>query len=448
MNKFLKQISAPTHIAALASFRFIFGLILFAGVLRFAINGWITDLYVSPTFYFKYFGFEFIQPLGALGMHLVFVVMGVSFLLIAIGYWFRIASIIAFLSFTYVELIDKTNYLNHYYFVSLVCLILIFLPADRFFSLRTILKPTDEITKVPAYQIGVLKLQLGIVYFYAGLAKLNPDWLLKALPLKIWLPAKANIPIIGSLLSKTWVAYVFSWFGAFYDLLIPFFLLMKKYRAIAYFFVIVFHLATYFLFQIGMFPFVMIGATIIFFSTEWHIKYQQKLLQLFGVKNKEYSTIEKIKTNKTILTVFVLLFAFQLLFPFRFLAYPGKLFWTEQGYRFSWRVMLMEKAGYATFHITNPENGRTWEVNNYDFLTPNQEKMMSTQADMIIQFAHFLEEKYQKEGIKNPIITVECYATLNGSPTQLLIDPTVDLTKVNDSFLAKDWILPFNPNLN
>ncbi len=447
MNQLLKQFSAPTHIAALASFRFIFGLILFAGVLRFALNGWITDLYVSPTFYFKYFGFEFIQPLGAVGMYLVFAVMGISFLLMAIGYWYRLASILAFLSFTYVELIDKTNYLNHYYFVSLVCLIMIFLPADRFFSLQTILKPSKTITKVPAYQVNVLKLQLGIVYFFAGLAKLNVDWMAKALPLKIWLPAKANIPIIGPLLSKTWVAYLFSWFGAFYDLLIPFFLILKKYRGIAYFFVVVFHLATYFLFQIGMFPFVMIGATIIFFSTEWHLRYQQKILNLLKIKPSEHIEQPIVKKNKSLLIGFALFFLFQLVFPFRFLAYPGKLFWTEQGYRFSWRVMLMEKAGYATFHITNPENGRSWEVNNYDYLTPNQEKMMSTQADMIIQFAHFLEKEYQSKGILNPIITVECYATLNGSPAQLLIDPTLDLTKVNDTFAPKKWILPFNPNL-
>jgi hypothetical protein len=447
MNQLLKQFSKPTHIAALASFRFIFGLILFAGVLRFALNGWITDLYVSPTFFFKYYGFEFIQPLGSLGMHLVFIVMGISFFLVAIGYWYRLASIMAFLSFTYVELIDKTNYLNHYYFVSLVCFILIFLPADRFFSLRTIIKPSETITKVPAYQVNVLKLQLGIVYFFAGIAKLNADWMTKALPLKIWLPAKANLPIIGPWLSKTWVAYVFSWFGAFYDLLIPFFLLIKKYRSIAYFFVVVFHLATYFLFQIGMFPFVMIGATVIFFSTEWHLKNQQRILKLFKIKPSEYLVQVESQKNKMIMIGFAVFFFFQLIFPFRFMAYPGKLFWTEQGYRFSWRVMLMEKAGYATFHITNPANGRSWEVNNYDYLTPNQEKMMSTQADMIIQFAHYLEKEYQSKGISNPIITVECYVTLNGSQAQLLIDPTLDLTKVNDTFAPKSWILPFNPKL-
>lgn len=447
MKELIKRLTSLTHIAPLASFRFIFGLILFAGVLRFAIKGWITDLYVTPTFFFKYYGFEFIEPLGAIGMHIVFFIMGLSFLLIAIGYWYRLASISAFITFTYVELIDKTNYLNHYYFVSLVCLLLIFLPADRFFSLRTLLKPTDKLSHVPAYQIGILKLQLGIVYFYAGLAKLNSDWLLNALPLKIWLPAKANIPLIGNLLAKTWVAYIFSWFGALYDLVIPFLLLIKKYRNIAYFFVIVFHLATYFLFQIGMFPFVMIGATIIFFSSDWHLNYQQKLLNLLPIKKQDHSIIEANKVNRPLLLGFSLFFVFQLLFPFRFIAYPGKLFWTEQGYRFSWRVMLMEKAGYAIFHITDPKTNRTWEVNNYDFLTLNQEKMMSTQADMLIQFAHYLEKQYQTQGILEPIITVECYASLNGSPSQLMIDPTLDLTKVEDSFAAKNWILPFNPNL-
>jgi len=444
MKVLIQRFSIPTHIAPLASFRLIFGLIMLAGVLRFMLKGWIYDLYIAPTFYFKYFGFEFIQPLNAIGMYLVFAIMGLSFLLMALGWWYRIASILAFLSFTYIELIDKTNYLNHYYFVSIVCFLLIFLPADRYFSLRTLQRPQDQITHIPLYYIGLLKLQLGIVYFFAGLAKLNADWMLKALPLKIWLPAKANIPLIGSLLGKTWVSYAFSWFGAFYDLLIPFFLLVKKYRAVAYLFVIVFHLATYFLFQIGMFPFVMIGATIIFFSAEWHLKFQQLISQTFNLK---FSTTEKtLPTNlggfKYIIALF---FAFQILFPFRYLAYPGKLFWTEQGYRFSWRVMLMEKAGYAVFHITDPKTGRTWEANNYDFLTLNQEKMMSTQADMILQFAHYLEDYYQTEGIENPIITVDSYVSLNGSRTQLMIDPTVDLTQLEDTFAPKSWINPFIP---
>ena len=103
----------------------------------------------------------------------------------------------------------------------------------------------------------------------------------------------------------------------------------------------------------------------------------------------------------------------------------------------------MEKGGYAIFKVHDKDSGRRWEVRNYDYLTPVQEKMMSTQPDMILQFAHFLAEKYRKNGMPNVEVKVECYVTLNGSPSKLLINPEVDLTKVNESFKERDWVLPF-----
>jgi hypothetical protein len=364
--------------------------------------------------------------------------MGISFLFMALGLFYRIASISAFLLFTYVELLDKSNYLNHYYFVSLVCLLMIFVPAQRYFSLDVRRKPSLKRTYLPNYFIFIFQLQLSIVYFYAGIAKLNYDWIVNALPLKIWLPARQEIPLVGSLLQKEWVAYLFSWFGAVYDLSIPFLLFNKKTRRLAYFFVIVFHIATYTLFQIGMFPFIMIGATLIFFSEDFHLKLLGKLREV-EVKRNNFRPRQKL-TGRLLLGVF---FLAQLLIPFRYLAYPGNLFWTEEGYRFSWRVMLMEKAAYAIFHVHDPESGRNWEVNNYDFLTPNQEKMMSTQPDMILQFAHYLESHYQQQGINDPVIKAEVYATLNGRPSRLYLDSSVDLTLVNESFKHKEWILPF-----
>ncbi|NIP24426.1 MAG: HTTM domain-containing protein, partial [Phycisphaerae bacterium] len=125
---------------------------------------------------------------------------------------------------------------------------------------------------VPAWTINIFKLQLGLVYFFAGVAKLNPDWLLNAMPLQIWLPANADLPIVGPLLEYTASAYIFSWAGAFYDLTIAFFLLWKRTRILAYVAVIGFHMFTWFLFQIGMFPFIMILCTLIFFSADFHKK--------------------------------------------------------------------------------------------------------------------------------------------------------------------------------
>lgn len=440
----------PIHIAPLVVFRILFGGMMFGSIIRFWLNGWIEQLYIKPTFFFTYYGFEWVKPLGEMGMYLMFGIMAVSALCIMLGAFYKITSTLFFLSFTYVELIDKTNYLNHYYFISIVSFLMILLPASNYFSVDTYYNFKKRITHIPRVFVITIQFQLAIVYFFAGLAKLNYDWLIEAQPLKIWLQAHTNTPLIGSLLDKTWIAYLFSWFGAFYDLSIPFFLSFKKTRGIAYFFVILFHVLTRILFQIGMFPYIMILATLIFFSENFHLKILNIINSILSKfrKNKTENIDNKFVFNKKmkplLITFLCIYFTFQLLFPFRYLCYPGKLFWTEQGYRFSWRVMLMEKGGKTFFYVTDLDTGRTGETMMDNDLTVNQEKMMSTQPDMIIQYAKFLKEKYIQQGIKNPKITAECYVTLNGSGSRLFINKYVDLTKVEDGFHHKWWILPFN----
>ncbi|GAA4312173.1 HTTM domain-containing protein [Mucilaginibacter gynuensis] len=421
---------------------------MFAGILRFWLNGWITDLYVKPRFYFNYWGFEWVHPLGNTGMHLLFLATGIAAIFIAAGFLYRAAAMIFFLSFTYIELIDATNYLNHYYFISLVSFLLIWLPANRYFAIDVKLWPHLKRNSVPLWTIGIIRLQIGIVYFFAGLAKLTPDWLLHALPMKIWLPAKSHLPVIGGLMYTSWVAYLFSWFGAVYDLFIAFFLITRKTRAIAYLFVIGFHLATALFFPgIGMFPYVMIICSFIFFSSS----FQQKLLNSIGGRKSVVLYIHNtyqypallIKILTPVLAVY---FFVQLIAPLRFLAYPGKLFWYEEGYRFSWRVMLMEKSGNTFFYVKEPSTGKVFEVNNNEFLTPLQDKMMSTQPDLILRYAHYLASVYQKRGLKNPAVYADCYVTLNGKRSQPFINSTIDLSGQHLSWQHYTWILPPNKN--
>jgi hypothetical protein len=94
--------------------------------------------------------------------------------------------------------------------------------------------------------------------------------------------------------------------------------------------------------------------------------------------------------RKSLLYSFLVVYvSFQLLFPWRYMLYPGNLFWTEEGYRFSWRVMLMEKAGTATFYVKDRKSGREGIVINSEFLNRHQEKQMAFQPDMMLQFAHY-----------------------------------------------------------
>ena len=439
MKKFLDR---PTSILPLITFRIIFGLMMVISTVRFLLLGWIEDHYLNATVTFKYYGFSWVQVLPEFWMYFLHGLMLLAAIGIMLGAFYRLATVVFFLTFTYVELIDLTYYLNHYYFVSLIALLMIWLPANASHSVDVRRNPALHRSTIPAWTINIIKFQIAIVYVYAGLAKINYDWLVLALPLKIWLPAADKLPILGPILKLPVMPYLFSWFGMLYDTFIVFFLMRRPTRILAYLAVILFHTIVGILFQIGVFPLVMIGVTLIFFSDEWHAR----LLKKFETPPTHPQNPSGNGYSVSILTQGALVgyVVFQLVFPWRYLLYDGNLFWNEEGYRFSWRVMLMEKAGTATFYVKNGETGREGIVDNAEFLRSHQEKQMAMQPDMILQYAHFLKEYYQKQGMTEPQVRAEVYVTLNARPSQLLIDPTLDLTTIEDSWKQKKWVLPYN----
>lgn len=443
-KKLIGSFKEERPVAPLAVLRIAFGAIMLISTVRFVLKGWVYDFYIAPKYFFSFF--DWIRPMGAVGMYSVFALMAIACFCIMTGLFYRLAVGTYFLCFCYVELLDKTYYLNHYYFVSIFTFLLFLVPANRYFSLDVWRKPSLKATHVSGWTIDIFKAQLCIVYFFAGLSKLTYEWMIQAMPLRIWLPAHAQMPLIGGLLQQSWVAYLFSWFGAVFDLLVWIFLLKKSTTKYAYIFVLLFHLLTGWFFKIGMFPYIMICVTVVFFSAEFHQTFINKLRGLFGKKNITEPVIAwhlRPAAQKNMFRMLAVYFCFQLILPFRYLLYPGTLLWTEEGYRFSWRVMLMEKGGTAFFYVKDPATGGRSEIDNRRYLTPMQELMMETQPDMILQYAHFLAETYKKKGVKDPVVTVESYVTLNGSGSRLFIDSTVDLAKEYESFQTKKWILPF-----
>jgi hypothetical protein len=438
-----------TPASPLAVFRIMLGSLLFLSMVRFWANGWIEELYLSPKYFFPFYGFEFVKPLGPY-TYLVFAICALSALLVALGLFYRVAIVVLFTSFTYVELIDKSTYLNHYYFISMVCLLMIFLPAHVHFSIDAWRKQPLAKALVPRWTVDSLKLFVCIVYFYAGLAKINSDWLLQAQPLRIWLPAKNDLPLIGPLLSKVWVAYLFSWLGCLYDLSIPYLLLNRNTRLVAYLAVIGFHVITAVLFPIGMFPYVMIGTALIFFSPEFHnavLNFLSKLFKLKKLPVEPGSQFVYSPSGKSFaVTALTIFFFIQVAAPWRYALYPDEIFWTEEGYRFSWRVMLMEKAGYAEFTVKD-RNGDYVKVNNGEFLTPLQEKMMAAQPDMLLQFAHILKDHYSQRGFESPQVFVDSYVSINGRLGKPIVNSQTDLAQLEDSFAHKSWILPFGNDI-
>ena len=432
-------------------FRIGFGFMMLYSIIRFWSKDWINTLYLQPKFHFTYYGFEWVKPLGNL-TYLIFFICGLSALFVALGFKYRVAIITFFLSFTYIELMDKTTYLNHYYFISILSFLLIFLPANSSFSIDSYLKKKSY-RLVPKWSIDAIKLLVSIVYVYAGLTKINSDWLFKAMPLKIWLPSKYDLPFIGeTLMQQNWFHYAMSWSGMIYDLTIPFLLFYKKTRWFAFGLVVFFHVFTGILFPIGMFPYVMIVSSLIFFEAGFHHKiilFLKHILNYF-FKLKQKIVVKEIynfKHQKITIIVLSLFFIVQLFLPFRYALYPNELFWTEEGYRFSWRVMLMEKMGYANFKITNSKTGNFFYVDNQDFLTPLQEKQMSFQPDFILEYAHFLGDHFKSKGHENIQVFVESYVALNGRLSQPFINKNIDLYQQKETFNPKEWILPFNDEI-
>ena len=418
-------------VAPLMTLRRMFALLVLFSTFRFVCNGWVYTQVLDPFWTFPFDGFEWLPRPTLMGAWVLFSGMILGGLLLLIGKTAKLGAALFFVCFTYVELLDKSNYLNHYYFVSLVAFMLIWLPTS------------STTPRIPRLAVTSLRLFIGAVYFYAGLAKINADWLLHAQPLAMWLPQHSSFPLLGPLFATREVAYVFSWAGAGFDLFAPFALFSDRLRPFFYPILVTFHVLTWILFPIGVFPWVMIACTTVFFTDEWHIKAWSRLpwpsvqVPASGAKGKQV-----VWSTTQVCLVWVFL-GVQLAFPWRSLAYDGSMFWHESGYRFGWRVMLMEKAGWATYYIQNSE-GEEREFPVGDFLTPNQEKMMATQPDLILATAKHIQEIWNDAKGEHVRVRAEVWASLNGRRSQLLIDPFVDLTTLQNDWSQRTFVLPLD----
>lgn len=396
--------------SSFVAFRVAFGLMGAISGIRFVAWGWVERLYLEPSFHFTYPGLWWVRPLPAGAMYLLHGVMVLAALAVAFGWRRRVAAAVFTACFAYFEAIDVATYLNHYELVTVVGLLMVAIP-----------EPTDG--QIPRWVIRLLRFQLGIVYVFAGLAKLNADWLFRGEPLHLWLQARTEVPLIGPLLGERAVAIGLSWAGAVFDLLVVAGLSWRRTRAPAYTALVGFHVATGVLFpRIGVFPVMMILLTPIFFEPDW----PQRLLRRPEPLRSSLpvSTSTRPPWVTAALGVWVVV---HLVVPLRHLAIPGDVRWTEEGYRWSWRVLLTEKTGRVTFSVVDPETGRARTRWPTEQLAPFQVEAMSTRPELIVQYARHLADQAESAGQARPRVYADAVVSMNGDPPQRLIDPRADL---------------------
>lgn len=432
----------PLDGAWLVALRVLLGGALCISMLRFIVYGWIDGFFIEPAFHFKYWGFHWVQPLPRGAMHALFHLLAALSACVALGLWFRWTAWAFVLGFAYLQLIDVTTYLNHYYLALLLMALLALSPAGKLASVDAWRrnKPLDG--AVSAGWLYLFRFQVAVVYGFAGLAKAQPDWLLHAQPLSIWLGSKTDLPILGPVFQHAWAPWAFSWAGFLFDTTIAGWLLWRPTRPFAYAAVLLFHAVTRLLFPIGMFPVIMVLAALVFFEPDW----PRALLRMRRPRPRvEPRPSALMPARRRAVTALVAAYcALSIALPLRHWAYSGSVLWHEQGMRWSWRVMVREKNGAITFHVRDASSGRHWQVAPRRYLTRLQEREMSGQPDLILQLAHHIRDEYARLG-HDVEVRAEALVSLNGRRARPLIDPNVDLTRIDDSVARAHWITPSPP---
>lgn len=435
--------------AALLAFRVGFGLLMAVLIARYFLNGWIAEQYYDPSRFFSWPGLAWIRPWPRPWMEVHFAALGVLALFIAAGLYYRVSIVLFGLGFTYAHLIDKTNYLNHYYLISLVSLLMALMPLGGDVSLDAWRRPSRARPPFRGWMLWILRFQIGAVYFFAAISKLEYDWLFRAQPLRLWLSRLEHLPLLGPILGESWTAFLLSWGGAAFDLSVLFLLFWGRTRTAAFVLVVAFHAATALLFPIGLFPWIMTISALVFFPPDWPRRLLSPGLRWLrlpgpagaGSAPKGSAPLRPAKEVFVcgFLAAYVL---FQAALPLRSHLYGGDVLWTEEGFRLSWRVMLIEKSGSCRFFARNARTGSEREISPAVYLTPAQSWFMSTQPDMIRDFACMLQGELEREEEGPWEIRAEALVSLNGRPSRPMIDPRANLAAVPYLPGRNPWILP------
>lgn len=455
--------------SVLATFRIMWGLIMMYEAWTYMINDWNKMIYsfYNSGFAFKYLYFEWcVAPEDQNIMKLIIMLIWLSALFVTIGFFYRTSALAFFLLFSWTYLLEQGMYLNHFYLVCVICLMMVFLPCNSCYSVDAYLWPRIRKDTAPKWCLFWVKALLVTVYTYAGIAKMNEDWM-RAEPLKQWLLKdwSGTLPnIVGDFLNTGLGAYWMSWGGLIYDTFVGFALLFKVTRWPAIAATIFFHLSNKLVFNIGIFPWMMIASTSFFLHSSWPRYLIHSVRKLANKRTPKFVPVHRDTKWSTVpirpltwpeiilLTVMVVFLAHQILFPLRHHLYPGDVAWNEYGHKFSWRMKLRTKKCLINAFAYQPAaKSFVFQVPLDRFLPRKFIKKMAGRPEMLAQLGNFLGDYFKDhERDKKAEVYFYAYCRLNGRPLQRIVDPKQDMSVVDPRDQPYPWVTevaPLPPNL-
>lgn len=433
LNKLLfKQIDN----SALIVFRVCFGLLIFLESIGAIFTGWVGRAVANPKLTFTFMGFEWLEVFQGPGMYAYFVIMGVFGFLVMIGYKYRWSMLAFAIMWSGAYFMQKNSYNNHYYLLMLLSYMMVFVPANTYFSVDAKKNKNLVSYKMPQWVVVLIIFQMGIVYTYASIAKMYPDWLDTRF-IELLLKRKSDYPIVGGLFLEKWFHYFIAYSGLIFDLLVVPLLLYKRTRKLAFFASIFFHIFNSVIFHVGIFPYLSLAICLFFF--------EPKTIRNIFLKKKplyEGDAVEIPNTKPILVSTLTLYALYHILMPLRHWMIQDNVLWTEEGHRLSWRMMLRSKSGFATYRVEDKATKEVQVVKLADHLSEKQQRLAATKPDVIWQFSQYLKDYYAKEG-KDVAVYVDCKVSVNGRGYQRLIDPEVDMASAEwPIFKHANWILP------
>lgn len=473
-------LTTPVGGSSLVAFRVLFGMLLTWEASRYLARGWALSLY-GPGVHFTYWPFDFIRPLPGRGMELVFGIMALAGVGVTLGFLYRLSGVLLVLTTSYVFLIDQVNYLNHWYLMVLLSVLMVVVPAHRRWSVDAWRLGEDR--PLERWSLWLLRFQVAVPYVFGGIAKLNGDWL-AGRPLGEWLADRADTPLVGWAFEPAGAGVVAAWAAMLLDLAAPVVILRsRRWRLPVFAAVVAFHLLNARLFSIGVFPALMVAGTTLLLPEDWPERMvsvpRRRAMVLVGlgtaagaywfaeggipqaavfglaaallVSEAGRSGFPPLRRPVvsvplgTMATVALALWVgLQVLVPLRHLVIEGDPSWTEEGHRFSWHMKLRDKdVERVVFEVFSAEAGITWWVSPEEFLTERQTRKMASHPDMLVQFARFLEAELAGTLPGDLQVMAHTAVSLNGREPRPLVDRDTDLTSVDRPWIGHaDWILP------
>ncbi|XP_030623186.1 vitamin K-dependent gamma-carboxylase isoform X2 [Chanos chanos] len=468
-------LNRPTDPASLGIFRCLFGLLMAVDITQERGLSHLDYKYLDGAPVCRFPLFNFLKPLPLDWMYLVYLVMFFGAVGIMLGCFHRLSCLMFISTYWYVFFLDKTAWNNHSYLYGLVGFQLTLMDANRYWSIDGLRNPRKRNAHVPLWNYTILRTQIFIVYFIAGIKKLDADWV-EGYSMKYlahhWLfdPFKVILPV--DMVS----VMVIHGGGLILDLTAGYLLFFDATRPLAFFFVSYFHCMNSQLFSIGMFSYTMLATSPLFCYPDWPRRFfgrfpwfLKPILPLSSpppqpssscvypiapsVPGERQETSEPPKAPKLRLkhklgAIFTIVYiAEQLFLPYSHFITQGYNNWTNGLYGYSWDMMVHSRS-HQHVKITY-KDGVTGEVG---YLNPGvftQSKRWKDHGDMLKQYATCLSRNLLSYNITDPEIYFDIWVSINDRFQQRIFDPRVDIVKADWSpFRPNPWLMPLLVDLS